>query len=91
MFKPKSCKSFFSDQELPSAISWIYLTKRERKEKKSAVLYHFTDIPVKVHSKDLVASILEKNFQDTNDITAENDHICNHVGKITPFSVSNLD
>ena len=34
---------------------------------------------------------LEKKFQDTNDITAENDHICNHVGKITPFSVSNLD
>ena len=90
MFKPEGCKSFFSDQELPSASLCIYLTKRERKEMKSAVLYHFTDIPVKVHSKDLVASILEKNFQDTNDI-AENNHICNHVGKITPFSVSNLD
>ena len=63
MFKPEGCKSFFSDQELPSASSWIYLTKRERKEMKSAVLYHFTDIPVKVHSKDLVASILEKYFR----------------------------
>ena len=63
MFKPESFKSLFSDQELPSASSWIYLTKRERKEKKSAVLYHFTDIPVKVHSKDLVASILEKYFR----------------------------
>ena len=62
MFKPESCKSFFSDQELPSASSWIYLIKRERKEMKSAVLYHFTDTPVKVHSKDLVASILEKKF-----------------------------
>ena len=63
MFKPESCKSFFSDQELPSASSWIYLTKRERKEMKSAVLYHFTDTLVKVHSKDLVASILEKIFR----------------------------
>ena len=62
MFKPEGCKSFFSDQELPSASSCIYLTKRERKEMKSAVLYHFTDTPVKVHSKDLVASILEKKF-----------------------------
>ena len=65
--------------------------QKRKKKMKSAVLYHFTDIPVKVHSKDLVASILEKNFQDTNDIGAENDHICNHVGKITPFSVRNLD
>ena len=79
MFKPESCQSFFSDQELPSASSWIYLTKRERKEMKSAVLYHFTDTPVKVHSTHLVASILEKN---TNDKTAENDHICNHVGNL---------
>lgn len=62
MFKPESCQSFFSDQELPSASSWIYLTKRERKEMKSAVLYHFTDTPVKVHSTHLVASILEKKF-----------------------------
>ena len=45
MFKPESFKSLFSDQELPSASSWIYLTKRE----KSDVLFHFTDIPVKVH------------------------------------------
>ena len=65
--------------------------QKRKKKMKSAVLYHFTDTPVKVHSKDLVASILEKNFQDTSDITAENDHICNHVGKITPFSVRNLD
>ena len=63
MFKPESCKSFFSDKELPSASAWIYLTKRERKDMKSALLYHFTDIPVKVHSKDLVASILEKYFR----------------------------
>ena len=58
MFKPESFKSLFSDQELPSASSWIYLTKRE----KSDVLYHFTDIPVKVHSTDLVASIFQKKF-----------------------------
>ena len=58
MFKPESCKSLFSDQELPIASSWIYLTKRE----KSDVLYHFTDIPVKVPSTDLVASIFQKNF-----------------------------
>ena len=63
MFKPEGCKSFFSDQELPSASSCISLTKRERKEMKSAVLYHFTDIPVKVHSKDLVASISKKIFR----------------------------
>ena len=59
MFKPKRCKSVHSDQRLPSASSWTYLTKRE----KSDMFYHYTDVPVKDHLTEFVASILDKIFR----------------------------
>ena len=59
MVNPKICKSVHSDQRLPSASSWTYLTNRE----KSDMFYHYTNTPVKDHLTDLVASILDKIFR----------------------------
>ena len=42
-----------------SANSWTYLTNKE----KSDMFYHYTDILVKDHLADLVASILDKIFR----------------------------
>ena len=59
MFKAKRCKGVYSNQKLPSASSWTYLTEK----KKSDMLYHYTDKSVKDHLTDLAASILDKMFR----------------------------
>ena len=82
MFKPWRCKSFFSNQQLPSASSWTYLTEK----KKSNRLSWYPDIPVKDLFTDLIASILDKIFKTPTTKRLKMKILFSQVGKITPLS-----
>lgn len=81
----KEMQSVYSNQQVPSASSWTYLTKRE----KSDTFYHYTDIPVKDHLS-FVTSILNKIFRMPTTKRLKISIFWNHVGKITPLSFWNL-